>query len=279
MELATEAAGRDHGMSGGQAKPHAEMLKLALEVIALLGESCTRIAVGGSLRRGKKDIGDIEIICQPDFQPLPTAKGGFIRIKQNAVNWMCDSLRDQQIFQPRLNMTGNIEAWADRHKRAWYKGVKVDLFIVLPDRSWGYTMLLRTGPGDANQALVTREGVYNREGNRGICPQPYEFRDGDLHVGEQRIETPEEKDVFAALGLPYIAPPLRSVEMYQRWAGRRVDPYPEEWLKLFESRARGWVGAPDYGNDVWLPGVVGRIENQPQLLELVKREGEAQGAA
>lgn len=232
-------------MSDGEAKPHAEMLDLATEVIALLAESCTRIAIGGSLRRGKSMVGDIEIVCQPDFQHLPTAKGGFIRIRQNAVNWMCDSLRNQQVFQPRLNMSGHPESWADRHKRAWYKGAKLDLFIVLPDRSWGYTMLLRTGPGDANQVLVTREGVRNREGNLGICPQPYEFKDGDLHVGEVRIETPQEKDLFTAMGLPFITPRLRSVEMYQRWARRRTDPFPDEWLKKYDLRSRGWVGAPE----------------------------------
>lgn len=259
-------------MSGGEAKPHAEMLGLALEVIALLAESCTRIAIGGSLRRGKAMVGDIEIVCQPDFQELPMGRAGFIHMKQDAVKWKCDRLLEDRIFQPRTNMSGNVEAWADRHKRAWYKGVKVDLFIVLPDRSWGYTMLLRTGPGDANQVLVTREGVYNREGNRGICPQPYEFKDGDLHVGDQRVETPEEKDVFAALGLPYIAPPLRSVEMYQRWAGRRADPLPDEWLQKFASRSRGWVGAPAYGNDVWKPGVAGRVENVPRLLMFRKTE-------
>lgn len=253
-------------MSSGQAKPHAEMLTLALEVVALLAASCTRIAIGGSLRRGKAMVGDIEIICQPDVQHLPSSKGGFILLKQEAVNWMCNRLRDEQVFQPRLNMSGHPESWADRHKRAWYKGVKLDLFIVQADRSWGYTMLLRTGPGDANNVLVTRDGVRNHEGNQGVCPEPYQFRDGDLHVGDKRIETPKEQDVFAALGMPYIAPPLRNVASYQLWASRRANrALPDKWRERYAVEPQGWVGAPSYGNDVWFDG-------QPRLLELVKVE-------
>lgn len=260
-------------MSGGEPRHHVEMLGLALEVVTLLGDYCTRIAIGGSLRRGKAMVGDIEIVCQPEFRALPTGRNGFIQVKQDAVKWKCDRLLEDRVFEPRLNLNGNPESWADRHKRAWYKGVKLDLFIVQPDRSWGYTMLIRTGPGDANGVLVTRDGVRNHEGNLGICPEPYAFKDGDLHVGEMRIDTPEEKDVFQALGLPYIAPPLRSVEMYQRWAARRSDPLPEAFLQS-GYRSRGWVGAMAYRNDVWkpitFPGVVG-VEREPYFLKRVKQ--------
>lgn len=259
-------------MSGGQAKPHAEMLALALEVIALLAEGCKRITIGGSLRRGKAMVGDIEIVCQPDFQALAATRSAFILTKQNAVNHACDHLRYHDIFQPRLNNKGNPQSWGDQQKWFRYKGVNVDLYSVLPGYSWGRELLIRTGPGDANAVLVTRDKVRNREGHVGVLPEPYQFRERELYAGEIRVETPEEKDVFHALGLPYIAPPLRSVEMYQRWAGRRADPLPDEWLKKYGSRNRGWVGAPDYGNDVWLPGQVGRVEDKPRLLELVKIE-------
>lgn len=60
---------------------------------------------------------------------------------------------------------------------------------------------------------------------------------------------------------------------YQRWAGRRGDgALPTEWVRQYDSRMRGWVGAPDYGNDVWIDG-------QPRVLQLFSVEREAQGAA
>lgn len=257
MEL--DAAGRGEGVSSGEPRPHAEMLRLAIEVVKLLAPYCTRIAVAGSIRRGKAMVGDIEIVCAPAELPLPTGgRRGFLQVKQNGVNWICDRLRAEQVFEPRLNPQGNPESWADRHKRAWYKGAKLDLFIVLPDRSWGYTMLLRTGPSDANGVMVTKEGVRNRDGHLGILPKGYQFNNG-LWLGDIAIHTPEEKDVFAALDLPYIPPPLRSVELYQRWAARRKDralPTPAaESPRLMTCKDYG------FGDDIW-------IEGQPKILNI-----------
>lgn len=237
-------------MSSGESRPHAEMLSLAMEVIELFAPYCTRIAVAGSLRRGKPTAGDIEIVCQPAFQPLPT-KGGFLHIQQNAINWICDSLRQRDVFEPRLNLNGNPQAWGDRHKRAFYRGVPLDLFIVLPDRSWGWTMMLRTGPGEANGVLVTNEGIRNHDGNQGILPTGFRFSEGELYLRENHIPTPEEPDVFEALGLPYIAPPLRTVEMYQRWANRR--PYRQHCYDADGVMCSNWVGAP-CKDDVWVNG-------------------------
>lgn len=142
-----------------------------------------------------------------------------------------------------------------------YKGAKLDLFIVQPDRSWGYTMLLRTGPGDANGVLVTKLGVRNHEGLYGILPSGYQFREGELWRGDVHLPTPEEKDVFAALDMPYIPPPLRSVEMYQRWAARRSlrklpTPSAEHPRLLTLKDCR-------FGDDIWLPG-----DPQPRFLNV-----------
>ncbi|MEO8608889.1 MAG: hypothetical protein ABI690_13440 [Chloroflexota bacterium] len=256
-------------MSSGEPRPHAEMLLLAVEVVRLLAPYCTRIAVGGSLRRGKEMVGDIEIICQPDEQALPTGgRKGFIQVKQNAVNWICDRLREDEIFTPRLNPQGNPESWADRHKRAYYKGAKLDLLIVLPDRSWGYTMLLRTGPGDANSVLVTKMGVRNHDGNLGILPAAYKFFEGELWLGDLApVPTPEEKDVFAALDLPYIPPPLRNVEMYQRWAARRSKrelPTPSaEQPRLMTLKET------HFGDDIWINGQPRFLNMQAMVKELI----------
>lgn len=254
-------------MSSGEPRPHGEMLRLAVEVVRLLAPYCQRIAIAGSIRRGKAMVGDIEIVCAPEIMNLPTGAKGFIQIKQDGVKWMCDRLREQDIFSPRLNLQGNPEAWSDRHKRAVYKGAKLDLFVVQPDRSWGYTMLLRTGPGDANGVLVTKLGVRNHDGLYGILPVGYQFREGELWRGEMHIPTPEEKDVFAALDLPYIPPPLRSVEMYQRWASRRS----LRTLPRPGAESIGLLSAKDtmLGDDIWLPVEgLGKVDPQPRLLNI-----------
>lgn len=239
-------------MSSGEPRPHAEMMRLAVEVCRLLAPYCTRIAVGGSLRRGKAMVGDIEIVCQPDEQPLPAGAKGFITFKQNAANWICDRLREQNVFEPRPNHLGNPQSWGDQQKWFRYKDVNVDLYAVLPGFSWGRELVIRTGPGDANGVMVTKVGTRNRDGHFGILPTGYQFQNRELYRGEILIPTPEEKDVFAALDLPYIPPPLRSVELYQRWAARR--PGRKQPTRGAESGGLMTLKSSLFGDDVWVNG-------------------------
>lgn len=245
------------------------MLRLAIEVVKLLAPYTTRIAVAGSLRRGKALVGDIEIVCQPDEQFLPTGGKGFIEIRQNGLNWRCNRLREKQIFEPRLNSNGNPQSWGDQQKWFRYQGVNVDLYAVLPGYSWGREMVIRTGPGDANGVLVTNVGARNRDGHWGVLPKQFKFQNRELYVGDMCIPTPEEKDVFAALDMPYIPPPLRSVEMYQRWAARRAlrelpTPKAESPRLMMAQDSR-------FGDDIWLPvatGDVARVDPQPRFLNV-----------
>lgn len=104
-----------------------------------------------------------------------------------------------------------------------FQALAVDLFVVLPDRQWGPTFLIRTGPGDANQVLVTPDGVRNRDGNVGVLPDGLKFDEGGvLRIGAGLLDTPTELATFAACGLPWLAPPLRSVWDYQLEARFRL---------------------------------------------------------
>lgn len=246
-------------MGSGEARPVEEMLTVALEVVGLLADSCTRIAIAGSIRRGEPMVKDIELVCVPAFKPLPSPKSDFIVLpNQNALDYMCEKLRQDGIIQPRMNAHMNPQSWGSQQKWACYRGVNLDIYAVLPGFSWGRELLIRTGPGDANAVLVTRDGVINQHGHRGVCPAPYEFRQRELWCGSVHVPTAEEIDVFAALGLPYIAPHMRSVAMYQRWASRRAYRQPTDaWGKEC-----GWPGRSvvDFcwpsrrGDDVWIGG-------------------------
>lgn len=186
-------------MSDGTKRPHSEMLTLALAVRGLLAMACTRIAIAGSIRRGKELVGDIEIVCQP---------AGNLLYRQ------LDALLARGDLEQRRKSNGTLLAWGERYRAAVYQGAALDVFIVLPDRPWGVTFVLRTGPGEANEALVTQQGVVSRHGVRGIMPRGLQMEGGVLWRDRVRVETPEEADVFAAVGLPYIAPPQRSAATY-----------------------------------------------------------------
>ena len=84
--------------------------------------------------------------------------------------------------------------------------------MVLPDRMdwYGWTLLLRTGPGDANQMLVTRKDQY------GI--KPHHIFIGEGRVVDLRDDTPimlpDEETVFEAWGMDYVPPQKRSTGAY-----------------------------------------------------------------
>lgn len=214
------------------------MTRAAVEVMSLLVDVCERIEIAGSLRRLKPEVSDVELVCVP--------------LSEVALYRRCEELHRARIFQKRLNKRGHSIAWGQREKAVWYmrldeasgvpKGVPVDIFIVLPDRSWGVTMLLRTGPGDANQVLVTAEGIKNNNGDLGILPRGMKFRDAALWVQEIQLETPEEWDVFNVMDMPYLPPAMRSVENYHRWAGRR---------KVHRPRAGGMSFVPGKHAPKW----------------------------
>ena len=224
-------------MSTGVERPLREMIPIALRIIGYLAAYCERIAIAGSIRRGKPIVKDIEIVCQ--------ARNGVLDMR-------CDELFAQRVLAKRQKINGNLLSWGPRYKAAWFGDVPVDLFIVLPDRTWGTTFLIRTGPADANGILVTQEGIRNRDGNLGILPKNMRFQDGFLWQYGLSLVTPEEEDVFHCVGLPWIEPHKRSVETYQMAvAGREA---------IWEAAIQGYRQTFPRPNDrVYLDGVPHRL--------------------
>lgn len=209
-------------------RPVEEMLPVADRLIAQLGPGCRRIALAGSIRRGEAMVGDIELVCQPAGDKVEAVLADLLRMGR---------------IEKRKKSNGHFLAWGPRYKAFDFSGVPVDLFIVLPDRQWGPTFLIRTGPQDANQALVTTAGTVNANGYAGVLPRGLKFRDGgvwksstspqtSLESGEglQKVDTPEEVDVFRACGLPYVPPVLRSYELYRALEKEGMPPFPKRWL-------------------------------------------------
>lgn len=197
-------------MSSGTARPLEEMRRVAIGMMSLITDCCERLEIAGSIRREKTEVRDVELVAVPKFEA-----------GVNLLHLRLDTLLKAGYVQKRLNKNGHAISWGDRYRALLAGRVAVDIFIVLPDREWGPTMLLRTGPGDANGVLVTQEGIRNHEGNVGVCPRWLSWRDGALWRGAMFVSTPEERDVFRLLGLPYMHPSERSVSLYQTWARRR----------------------------------------------------------
>jgi len=64
-------------------------------------------------------------------------------------------------------------------------------------------MLIRTGPANFSRKMVTPKRLG------GWMPDAYTVRDARIWLPYERMETPEEEDVFRLYGLEYIEPEYR----------------------------------------------------------------------
>lgn len=183
--------------------PLEEASEIAEHLVALLALSCHRVVIAGSIRREKPDIGDVDLVCEPKVRPLvdmfgdPTGEG---------VDELHDRLCDLErlgTVEKRRNAIG-IPAWGKQLKRATYRGLAVDIRACHDRDSWGFWLLISSGPAAFNKALVTPR--YQG----GLLPSGFEVKDGfRLYKHGGRVLTPTEESVFEALSIPWIPPSER----------------------------------------------------------------------
>jgi len=165
--------------------PFRDALQRARELIMLLAPCCTRIEAAGSVRRMKKEIGDIELVAIPKFTSdmfgNPTDEH-----ELDLFNW-------QKIGKPIKN--------GHKYKQIELNdGLTLDLFIVTPPAQWGVQFVIRTGSADFSHRLVTSR-KYG-----GLMPSNLKVKDGAIWSNNHIIETPEEQDVFDLIGIRFIEP-------------------------------------------------------------------------
>jgi DNA polymerase/3'-5' exonuclease PolX len=177
---------------------------VAVELCERLRPACERLQIAGSLRRQAATVGDLEIVCIPRLA------------------WELDlfgepSGRPVDLVDVALRELGGVRTKdGPRFKQFAFRGLPVDLFLVKPE-TWGVQLALRTGSADFSHWLVTacRQG--------GARPDTLLIREGRVWRPDGgMLETPEERDVFAALGLAWLEPQARVAGRWWQQATRRA---------------------------------------------------------
>jgi len=200
-------------MSGGEAIPIVEAAAVATEFISylLLTESVDKIRVAGSIRRGKPEVHDIEIVCIPRQHYITTLTEGEEPVKGDGRTVFEETMqvmlekglinRDrprkdtkQNPFGPKYYRINYLAGPYGGQQAKWYP---VDLFTATPE-NWGLIYLLRTGSGDFNRWFVQQGYRY------GV-----KIKDGRVEVDGVPADTPEEIDVFSLLRVPFRDPSKR----------------------------------------------------------------------
>ena len=151
---------------------------LAEEVVAALSAvpGCTRCAYAGSLRRMRETVGDVDVLATADDSaPLTAAL--------TALPYVTDVIASGPA-KASVRTAG---------------GLQVDLWVVPPE-DWGAALVYFTG-SKAHTVRLRTMAV-----KAGLKLSEYGLvRAGDGAV----VASASEEEVYAALGLPWIPPPLR----------------------------------------------------------------------
>lgn len=207
---------------------------IAGELERLLAPACERISIAGSIRRGKPDPKDIELLVIPRIVEITTTDlfGAVTSLGQHSV---LDTALKELYFDGVYTLDWELPRDGPKYKRLRHQpsGTCIDLFITNAE-AWGVQFVIRTGPADFSKALVTRarelrwhvtggrlhkhaiEVAAARNGN--VTDVPCQKGDACPLIAA----TPDEESFLVALGLRYIEPAERDMGTYHSELGRTV---------------------------------------------------------
>jgi len=180
--------------------PQAEALAIANELMALIGPEVNRIAIAGSLRRGKKTVADIELVYIPKLRLIPDLFGEPERV--NTTDIFLQRLTEEGVLEKRHNVNGSL-MWGPQNKLGKHarSGIPVDLFATNDECWWNY-LVCRTGGAETNKQICMAAKA------KGWKWHPY--GNGFSTAGGIAIPVLQEDDVFRFVGLDYQLPTHRA---------------------------------------------------------------------
>lgn len=167
----------------------------AEKLMNVIGDTCARIEVAGSLRRGKTQVHDVEVVVQP----YPHRHLDLLaRLDKMVI-----------LKQASKAVYGSGEQryrWGNKYRGLLIDNVRVEVFLA-DKHNWGYILWLRTGPGDANQYVMQQ-----------MLGAPYRARDGYWWKEGRKLSVFDEAEMFRLLtGRDRVIPPAyRSIERYRQ---------------------------------------------------------------
>lgn len=155
-----------------------------------------RLMCCGSLRRGKPEVSDLELLFVPRTETVPD--GLFDTKVVDMTDRVFDKLLADGIIAKRPNVNGHF-SFGPRNKLCLHvaTGFPVDFFSVL-DRNWFVAMVIRTGPKELNIRLC--EAAAKRKLNLHAYGSGFTDREGN------EIPVNSERELFERCGLPYMEP-------------------------------------------------------------------------
>lgn len=179
--------------------PLAEARAIAEEVVEIMRPVCQRIEIGGSIRRGKPDCGDAEIVFIPSIDWRLSGMFG----DSEPVNLQLEHVQKliaEGLFSKRVHSNGASTCGAGA-QYLWYREFKIDLFGVLAPSQFGVIFAIRTGPADFSHHKLVKPRSQG-----GLLLTGQRIQEGQLWDRGVALQTPDEADLFRQIECDFIAP-------------------------------------------------------------------------
>ncbi|MEQ1888344.1 MAG: hypothetical protein ABL951_04080 [Alphaproteobacteria bacterium] len=177
-----------------------EAFQIATRIQIALAPHCEfeRCRIAGSIRRGKADVGDIEIVCLPKKEPEMTAD-----MFPTATGKMVSTAQFHSIVQA-LVKTPDVGNPNGRNMRfEMHEGIKLDLFMPQA-KDYFRIFAMRTGSADYSHKVIATAWV--RMGYHG-SENGLQKQEGLTTIAAPAWQS--EHEFFEWLGLQWIDPKLR----------------------------------------------------------------------
>jgi DNA polymerase/3'-5' exonuclease PolX len=178
-------------------RPLSELRPVADELVLRLRPACERIEIAGSIRRARPRVGDIEIVAIPRFEQRERpAQGTLFGPERPARSERASLLWDAvDALGVQTSKRGPV------YRQFSFRGVRVDVYTC-ERGNWGWILFHRTGPGYLRAKIGT---MLVERGFAAVDGWIWDARGMSI----DRVETPEEEDVFRLLGIPPLPPDRR----------------------------------------------------------------------
>jgi DNA polymerase (family X) len=167
---------------------------LAEKVCLVLQPLCDEIEVAGSVRRGKSEVGDVDIVALPKAVDLPGGLCGVVKVDPSTV-WK--NLIPKALVKSGLKLEVSGK---ELHRFSFPSGLQVDVYRARPE-TWGVILLIRTGSKEHNVKLCTlaRSKGLMLSASQGVIEN------------HNIVACRTEEGIFSALGLKFVEPKDREV--------------------------------------------------------------------
>lgn len=181
-----------------------EAMAVAEKLVTTLKPCCEQICIAGSLRRGKREVGDIEILYVPRMvsgRQVDMFSSGMAL--DNAAEFKIEWLEREGVLERRKNVEGHNAGWGPKNKLGVHveSGIAVDLFETTKE-NWFVSLVIRTGPKEFNLRLTNGAIALGRTLNAYGCGIT-EMVSGTV------TRATSEQDVCKLCGVEYAEPERR----------------------------------------------------------------------